>query len=176
VQVAVARKGIGMEALVRIPEGVPSADSVVRDTRDSVRVNVRVCVTDVVSRDTCGEIVHKNWDQSRIQTSLVFGVGRGAIGPMCVCSQHQWETRDLEGQDLDHLRGRQLPEGGELQHHCLYRQHHDQYPQADPRFKEQSLRHQQQRQQSAATLCKVLFLSMVAMCMSYLIQVPPIPL
>ena len=86
-----------MEALVRIPEGVPSADSVVKDTRDSVRVNVRGCVTNVVSRDTCGETVHRDWDLSRIRISLVFDVGRRVIGPMCVCSQHRWETQDLEG-------------------------------------------------------------------------------
>ena len=91
------RKGIGKQALVRVPRGIPSADSAVRDTRDSVGVNIEVYVTDVVSRDTCRETVHKDWDQSQIRISLAFGVGRRAIEPMCVCSQHRWETRDLEG-------------------------------------------------------------------------------
>ena len=43
------RKGIGKQALVRVPGGIPSTDSAVRDTRDSVGVNVGVYATDVVS-------------------------------------------------------------------------------------------------------------------------------
>ena len=90
----VGRKGNGKLALVRISRGIPSANSIARDIRDSVEVSVGMCFTDTVSQGTCGEIVHRNWDQPHDRTLLVFDVSKEAIGQCVYAASTGWRYED----------------------------------------------------------------------------------